>query len=129
MPSSSSLMTYSISCPYGQVSLIGATYSNQSDDNLYNCANEIKASYSQSSSPTAGGYTNSCNSAFSSCIVSFTPTTTSSSTIAVSYACLKQNYQLGDSSIKSQYLLYIVVCIDLLCCIVLVLFFVSESKA
>jgi len=51
-----------------------------------------------------------------------------SSTVAFGYECLDQTYSLGFQA-KSKNLFYVVIAIDLFCCLVLTIFYISEEKA
>lgn len=125
-----------MACPYGEVSAFGAVFSKESDNTLFNCRNEIKkyqnadSTYSTSSYILSGN-TLSCNSKKSSCTVNpvFNPLRPSFTTVAYSFQCVNQVYELQGVSGKSEYLLYSVVGIDLLCCLIITLFYCSEIKA
>ena len=78
-----------------------------------------------------GAQSTTCNANGNSCTITVTPVVSANNftTISYSYECLDQSYSLGLYSFKSQYLFYVVIGIDFLCCIIIGLFYCSESKA
>lgn len=119
-----SSVQFQVECPYGMVSIIGATYSNQSSNTLYNCKIQ-QQNYLNSIFVVNGNIVQNCTDNACSASITINNTSNPFRTIAYSYQCLDQKYTLGSISVSSSALIYFVVALDMLTCVLFVVFYIT----
>lgn len=127
-------VTADLTCPHGRVAYFGSVFSNTSSSSLYDCRLEVEKVNASTDLTTPFSDTNSqintCSGNAQTCTISMDLSTnfSNSATVSFGFACLDQVYYFG-SQVSSSTLFYLLIAADLLICVILIIFYMSQSFA